>query len=155
MKLWKKVLIVVAVLGVLALGALGYGVFKIGEQAEELESSMQRYVTMTSAEQDQYVLANMEEIFAIIPKSEQVPEWDRFMDALQNDPEIQKAATEWGRSVCAELLLDMESVTKNLSAEDKAKYRQEADVEKERSDRFNALLEKLDKPAEGGKKSSQ
>lgn len=127
MKWWKKLLIAVAILAALGLGLMGYGAWKVADVYEEkIQPDMARYVQMAKEDQDQYVLAHMEDLLKSIQSDDTDEEVKLEAEAIAKDPAARQAALEVGRSMCAVLLSASDEITGKLSAEDKAKYEEEA-----------------------------
>ena len=126
MKLWKKVLIGVAILAALGIGLLGYGVWKVSDVYEQkIQPDMQRYVQMTKEEQDKYVIAHMEDLLKSIQSDDTDEKVKLEYEAIEKDPASRQAAIEVGRSMCAVLLSASDDITSKLTAADKAKYEEE------------------------------
>lgn len=139
MKLWKKILIGVAILAALGLGLLGYGTMKVADvYSEKIKPDMQRYVQMTREDQDKYVIDHLQELM----KATQNEDSDAtvMLEAMQNNPDVRQAGIEMGRSVCASLIGLSDDIMDSLSPEDKKKYEQEAKALDSRTDRFEELL---------------
>lgn len=128
MKLWKKILIGVFVLIVIAVGLVGFGMFK-GYQAykEQIEPDMLRYVKMTQQEQDQYVLTKLVDFYGFVYQRDNSEKGQATLDALTNDPAVRQAGLIWGRAICATIIKDNWDISSTLSAADRAKYAREAD----------------------------
>ena len=143
MKLWKKILIAFSILAVIGIGIFAYGIYKIeGTYTEKIVPEMKRYVQMTKEQQDEYVITHMEELLTTTSQPEDLK---YFQEAMKNDPEFRQAGVDWGRSICAVLIDMSEEISEGLSAEDKAKYKAEADARDERNDRFTKMLEQSQK----------
>lgn len=144
MKLWKKILIGVFVLVVLAVGAVGFGIFKAHKAyTEKIEPDMKRYVTMTQQEQDQYVLSKLEDFYGLAYQMNNSEEGKKAVEAMRNDPAIRQAGLVWGRSLCATIIKDSSDISANLSAAEKAKYVKEAEDFDDKSKRFQKELERI------------
>ena len=144
MKLWKKILIGVFVLAVIAVGLVGFGIFKAHKAyTEKIEPDMKRYVTMTQQEQDQYVLSKLEEFYGLAYRMNTSEEGKKAVEAMQNDPAIRQAGLVWGRSLCATIIKDSDEISANLSPQEKAKYVQEAKDFDDKSERFQKELERI------------
>ena len=144
MKLWKKILIGVFVLVVLAVGAVGFGIFKAHKAyTEKIEPDMKRYVTMTQQQQDEYVLSKLEDFYGLAYRINTSEEGKKAVEAMQSDPAIRQAGLVWGRSLCATIIKDSDEISANLSPQEKAKYVQEARDFDEKSERFQKELERI------------
>ncbi len=141
MKLWKKILIGVGILVLLALGALGYGVMKVSDvYTEKIKPDMIKYVQMTKEDQDKYVLEHMEDLFKAVQKEDEKA--GRELEAMQKDENVRKAGLELGRSFCASFVNMSDDITEKLSPEDKAKFKQEEDALDARSKHFDEVMKK-------------
>ncbi len=144
MKLWKKILIGVIVLAVIGMGAIIYGFFKIGQTyTEKVAPDMMRYVQMTQTEQDQYVLSKMSDFTEKLYGEEKEGKGKAVMEAMNKDPELRQAGLLWGRSLCASIIKEDKDIFNTLSPQNKKKYEEEADDMEERSERFQALMKKM------------
>lgn len=142
MKWWKKLLIAVGILAALGLGLIGYGVSKVSDVYEEkIQPDMQRYVQMTKAEQDEYVIAHMEDLMKSIQSDDTDEKVKLETEAIEKDPASRQAAVEVGRSMCAVLLSASEDITSKLSAADKAKYEEEGKALEARGKAFDKAVE--------------
>ena len=139
MKLWKKILIAFSILAVIGVGLVAYGIYKIeGTYTEKIVPDMKRYVQMTKEQQDEYVITHMEELLTTTSQPEELK---YFQEAMKNDPEFRQAGVDWGRSICAVFIDMSEEISAGLSAEDKARYKAEAEENDTRGDKFTKLLE--------------
>ena len=139
MKLWKKILIAFSILAVIGIGIFAYGIYKIeGTYTEKIVPDMKRYVQMTKEQQDEYVITHMEELLTTTSQPEELK---YFQEAMKNDPEFRQAGVDWGRSICAVFIDMSEEISAGLSAEDKARYKAEAEENDTRGDKFTKLLE--------------
>ncbi|MBR4695302.1 MAG: hypothetical protein IKR65_01790 [Selenomonadaceae bacterium] len=140
MKLWKKILIAVVILGVIGIGFAGYGLYKMGTAyKEKIEPDMKQYVQMTKEEQDKYVITHMEDLLVAI-QSGNDKDLQSDLDAVRNNPEVRQAGIDWGRSICASLIDMSDDISEGLSEEAKALYKAEAEAGEKRSDKFTKLL---------------
>ncbi len=133
MKTWKKVVIGIVVAGVVGLGVFTYGIVKFSTSAmEKLEPEMKQYVKMTHEEQDKYVMDNMEDLLF------QFKEYDTEgrLDLIKTDPAVRQAGLEVGRSLCASVIVDTDSIASGLTPEEREKYKQEAAETDRRNDKF-------------------
>ncbi len=144
MKLWKKLLIGVLILGAIVVGLIGYGFFKIGKTyTQDIAPDMQRYVRMTQVEQDQYVLSRMGELTMKIYGEDKDGKGRAVVEAMNNDPALRQAGIGWGRSICASIIKDDKDIFDTLSAQDKRKYKEEADDLEDRGETFQAMLKNI------------
>ena len=144
MKLWKKILIGVFVLAVVAVGVTGFGLFK-GYQAykEKIEPDMKRYVTMTQQEQDAYVMSKMGDFCDFLYQRQSSDEKRSRLEAMENDPAVRRAALVWGRGICAAIIKDNWSISSTLSAADRAKYEREADDLDDKGERMQKEMQRF------------
>ena len=144
MKTWKKVVIGLGVLGVLLIGILGYGIMKVSDSVtQKLEPDMQQYVKMSTEEQNQYVLQHMDQFMATLRAHDTKNEEAATFDAVHNDPAVRQAGLEWGRSLCAIVVVNSNSISSELDPAEKAKYEKEADEQDQRGDKFTAELDRV------------
>ncbi len=145
MKLWKKLLIGAAVLAVIVVGLVGYGVFKAGQvYTEKIEPDMKRYVLMKPQEQDEYVLSRLVELYDMVYQKGTKNEQNKAAaEAMKNNPAVRQAGLVWGRALCASFVKNSEEIFKTLSAEDKAKYSREAKDLDDKGEHFAKELEKV------------
>lgn len=147
MKTWKKVLIGVGILVVVIIGALSYGAWKIADNLmTSLEPDMQQYIKMSTEEQNQYVLQNMDKLILTLKEQDNGND-EHGYEVMKTDPVVRQAAMEWGRSVCAFVIVNSESVSANLTPSEKTKYIQEANDENERGKKFSDELDRALKDA--------
>jgi len=147
----KKILIVFAIIGVIAvigfvvLGALGYGTYKIADEALKLhEPQFRQYLQMDKAAQDKYILDNMTELFLDTDldkdgKPEDKEKLERLMK-LNEQPDIQKAFIDVGRSTLAGFILLSEPVVNEMSLEVETEYQKEYDELGLRLDKYLKLV---------------
>ena len=145
----KKILLGVVILGVIAFAIIGYGTYKVADEAlKEREPQLRQYIQLDEAAQDKYILENVDELFAKIDldkdgKPEDKEKLARFKE-LNSQPEIQKALIAAGRSVIATGIMLSEPIVNDMSAEVKAKYQAESDEFEARIDKYSKLLEAAD-----------
>ncbi len=144
MKLWKKILIGVFVLAAIAVGLIGFGIFKAHKAyTDKIEPDMKRYVTMTRQEQDQYVLSKIGDLYGFVSQMDDSAKGKAAYDALMNDPAARQASLDWGRALCATIIKDDKDISAALSAADRAKYEKEAEDFDEKNQRFQKELERI------------
>ncbi len=144
MKLWKKILIGVFVLAAIAVGLVGFGIFKAHKAyTEKIEPDMKRYVTMTRQEQDQYVLSKLGDLYGLVSKLDNSEAAKATEAAMMNDPACRQAGLEWGRAICATIIKDDRNISATLSAADRAKYEMEAKDFDDKNERFQKELERI------------
>ncbi|MBR0260602.1 MAG: hypothetical protein IJQ85_02300 [Selenomonadaceae bacterium] len=145
--MWKKIILtIVAVL--FAGGALMmYGTYKaVDDTLKQKEPQLRQYVQMDETAQNKYILDNVTELLAGIDlnkdgKPEDKEQMELFKKANTNNPEIQQALADVGRSFMAATVLLSESITKDMSADVKAKYEKESGEFETRLDKYTKLLE--------------
>ena len=132
--MFKKILIGLLILGLVA----GVGIALItyfavdsalDEIVKEKEPQLRQYVQLDETAQNQFVLEHGEEWMKIIMK-ESAPEDKAELELAQKanqDPEVQKAFIQFGRSIFAKGVMRSEAIGKELVADAKAKYQAEAD----------------------------
>ena len=157
MKLWKKILIGVMILGAVFVSLLAYGTYKVVDEiGTRMEPKMHEYIKLDVEAQNKFIWENMNELLeTFVQKGHGAEssvsindqgEIDKdIWEKIKNDPEYQKAAIQWGRSVCAFAVTNIESVAKELSPEDLTKYQAEADEQEARSEKMRAVMEKYGK----------
>ena len=127
------ILTVVAVL--IAGGALLlYGTYKVAnvaidETLKEHEPQLRQYMQMSEADQNKYVIEHADEIITE-GSTDAKPEDKEAVETLkktEGDPAVQKAIIELGRAVMAKMILRLDTLTADMSAEVKAKYEAESD----------------------------
>ena len=144
----KKILIVLAgiifMLAVVA-GVTTCGIMSITEDfLKEREPEMAKYVQMNLQEQNEYVAKNLDEILRstqVYVNAAAQENWN----AISKDPEVREASIKLARSLCAAFVLHLDTVKKNLSAEDLARYEEEANGAEGNIDEFKKAMEKYKK----------
>ena len=137
----KKILIAVLILGILGVAAvalLGYGTYKVMDDAvKEREPQFRQYLQMDEAAQNQYVLENIDELLDKVENyADDNPEGKATRERLKElnaQPEIQAALIDVGRSFTASVMLLSNSIVEEMTPEVKAK---------KESDEFEARMEK-------------
>ena len=148
-KMIKKILLGVVILGVIAFAILGYGTYKVADEAlKEREPQLRQYLQLDDAAQNKYILENVDELFAKIDldkdgKPEDKEKFARFKE-LNAQPEIQKALIDAGKSLMAVGIMLSEPIVNDLTPELKAKYQAESDEFESRIDKYSKLLEAAD-----------
>lgn len=148
----KKILIgvlILAVLGVAAFALLGYGTYKVVDEAvKEREPQFRQYLQMDTDAQNQYVLQNIEDLLSKIDidkdgKPETKEKWER-LQKLNSQPEIQNALINVGRSLTARFILFSDPIVNDMDLETKTKYENEANEFDLRLDKYTKLVEAAD-----------
>ncbi len=143
MKLWKKILIGVVVLAAVAIGLVGYGIFKIGTAyTEKIEPDMKRYAQMTVEDQNRYVSDHLDDFMGMLSQKSGDPQGQDKLEAMRRDHALRQATIEWGRSLCAAIIDASEDIGASLTPAQKAQYKKEAATLEERGNRLKALMEK-------------
>ena len=139
MKTWKKVVIGIVAAGVVGLGFFTYGIVKLSNNVmEKLEPEMKQYVKMTTEEQDKYVIDNMENLLL---KLKQFDDEDSI-GLIKTDPAVRQAGIDVGRSLCASVIVDTDSIAAELTPAEKEKYKKEAAEAEARNDKFSKEMER-------------
>ena len=148
----RKILAIIGAIVLVAIVVLGIttcGVMKVADDwVKEKEPEMRQYVQMSEAEQNAYVEKHMDELFRRIDvyskehSAESTPEEREAWKKFENDPEAKAAGLQLGRSLVAALIMASENITKELSAEDKAKYEAEANDLEARTDAYTKIADK-------------
>ena len=137
------------ILGAILIAILGYGTYKVADDVlKEAEPRLRNYLQMDEAAQNQYILDNFNEVLPEVNlykggKPEDKERLQRLMK-LNEQPEIQKALIDVGRSSLASLILSFESIVKDMSADIKAKYEKESKEFETRADKYSKLVEAAD-----------
>ena len=145
----KKILIGVVVLGAILIAFLGYGTHKVADEVlKETEPRLRNYLQMDEATQNQYILDNFNEVLPKVDfykggKPEDKERLQRLMK-LNEQPEIKKAFIDVARSSLASFILSFDTIVKDMSAGDKAKYEKEAKEFETRADKYSKLVETAD-----------
>lgn len=145
----KKILIGVVILGAILVAIFGYGTYKVADEVlKEAEPRLRNYLQMDEAAQNQYILDNFNDVLPKVDlykggKPEDKERLQRLMK-LNEQPEIQKAFIDVGRSSLASLILSFEPIVKDMSANDKAKYEKESKDFEARADKYSKLIEAAD-----------
>ena len=147
--LLKKILIGVVVLGVILVALLGYGTYKVADETlKEHEPQLREYLQLDEAAQNKYILDNFNDLLSDVDldkdgKPEDKEKIQRLMK-LNEQPEIQKAFIDVGRSVLAGLIMFSDPIVKDMSADIKAKYEKESSEFEARADKYSKLVEAAD-----------
>ena len=148
-KMVKKILLGVVILGLIAFAIIGYGTYKVADEAlKEREPQLRQYLQLDEAAQNQYILENIDELLSKVDldkdgKPEDKENFARLKE-LNSQPEIQKALIDTGRAVIATGIMLSEPIVNDMSAEVKAKYQAESDEFEARIDKYSKLIEAAD-----------
>ena len=142
----KKVLLTILVILAVGGALMMYGTYKvIDETIKEKEPQLRQYVQMDEAAQNKFILDNVTELLEGIDLDKDgKPEEKEKLELLKKantNPEIQQALIEVGRSFLATGVLMFDSISKDMSADVKAKYQKESDEFEARADKYSNLLE--------------
>lgn len=142
----KKILLAVVILGVIAAAVFGFGTYMVVDDTiKAKEPQLRQYMQLDEAAQNQYIADNFAELLSGIDldkdgKPEDKEKLEKFKQ-VNASPEVQQAFTAVGRSFLASAILFSDSLTKDMSADVKAKYQKEADEFEARADKYSKLLE--------------
>ena len=142
----KKILLGVLILGVLAFAIIGYGTYKVADETiKDKEPQLRQYLQMDEAAQNKYILDNINEILTKVDldndgKPEDKEKLELLMK-LNEQPDIQKALIELGRSLVAGVIMLSEPIVNDMSSDIKAKYQKEYDEFERRLDKYSKLVE--------------
>ena len=145
----KKILLGVVILGVIAFAVIGYGTYKVADEAlKDREPQLRQYLQLDEAAQNQYILENIDELLSKVDldkdgKPEDKENFARLKE-LNSQPEIQKALIDAGKSLMAVAIMLSEPIVNDLTPELKAKYQTESDELEARIDKYSKLLEAAD-----------
>lgn len=145
----KKILMIIGVLAILGVIAVVGGTYyfgnKVMSEIERREPEFRQYVTMTTEEQNAYVLKNIDEISISVigflgGSDADSLEAKEFLQEMDSDPEILQAKINWGRSAVATFIVGNEKITKDLSAEDLQKFQAEKAEYEVRHSEYDKLV---------------
>lgn len=150
--MFKKILIGLLVLGLIAgVGIAAITYFAVDSTLDEIvkekEPQLRQYIQLDEAAQNQFVLEHGSELMATILK-ESEPEEKAEIELAQKanqEPEVQKAFIQLGRSLFAKGVLRSETLSKNLPDDTKAKFQAEADKFTDNLKVYGEILEKAKK----------
>ena len=138
------VLVFAIILGVTTCGVLHVA----DEWSKEKEPEVRQYLQMTEADQNVYIEKHMDELFMSIsddikPDDEDIDK--ETLDKMKNDPELRDAGIKLGRSLIATFAMNSENLSKELNADDKTKYKAEADDLDSRIETYGNIMKKYEK----------
>ena len=145
----KKILLGLVVLGAIGIAIMGYSTYKVADEfLKEKEPQLRQYIQLDEAAQNKYILDNVNELFMKVDldkdgKPEDKENLKRLMK-LNEQPEIQNAFVNVGRSVLAGAILYSDSIVKDMSADVKAKYQKETEEFEARLNKYSELIEAAD-----------
>ena len=144
--MWKKVLLTIVAILVAGFAVMLYGTYKVVDTAlQAKEPQLRQYMRLDEAAQNKYIVDNFTELLegADLDK-DGTPEDKEQLELLKKantNPEIQQALADVGRSLMAEAILMSDAITKDMSADVKAKYQKESEQFETRADKYSKLLE--------------
>lgn len=128
----KKILIATIILGIAAVAFIGFGAHEVvKEEVGKKEPQLRQYVRLDEAAQNKFILDNYDDMLKEIDlnkdgKPEDNEQIELWFKAKEN-PAVQKALINFGRSFMAKSVMLSDSIVKDMSADVKAKYQQESD----------------------------
>ena len=137
------------ILGAIIVAFLGYSTYKVADETlKEHEPQLREYLQLDEAAQNKYILDNFNDLLSDVDldkdgKPEDKEKIQRLMK-LNEQPEIQKAFIDVGRSVLAGLIMFSDPIVKDMSADIKAKYEKESSEFEARADKYSKLVEAAD-----------
>lgn len=140
----KKILIAVLILGVIVVAFIGYSTYKLSNEAlKEQEPMLRQYMQMSMSEQNEYIITHAKEIIAqslekATPKDKAALE---LAEKTKNDPTVQRALVNFGRSFMAALIMHSDAIVKDMIDDVKSDYQIEADALKANADAYDQALE--------------
>ena len=154
----KKILIGVIVLFIAGAALMTYGTYKVVDEGlddfvKEKEPQLRQYLQLDEAAQNKFVMEHGAEFLDMIlkeSKPEEKADIELFQKANQN-PEVQKAFIQLGRSLFAKGVLRSETLSKNLPADVKAKYQAEADKFTDNFKVYGEIVEQVDEKIKAAK----
>ena len=136
----KKILLGVVILGLIAFAIIGYGTYKVADEAlKEREPQLRQYLELDAAAQDILSTADLDKD----GKTEDKETIERLKE-LNTQPEIQNALIQFGRSVIATGIMLSEPIVNDMTPEVKEKYQKEVDELETRLDKYSKLIEAAD-----------
>lgn len=154
----KKILIGVIVLFIAGAALMTYGTYKVVDEGlddfvKEKEPQLRQYLQLDEAAQNKFVMEHGAEFLDMIlkeSKPEEKADIEFFQKANQN-PEVQKAFIQLGRSIFAKGVLRSETLSKNLPDDVKAKYQAEADKFTDNFKVYGEIVEQVDEKIKAAK----
>ena len=154
----KKILIGVIVLFIAGAALMTYGTYKVIDEGlddfvKEKEPQLRQYLQLDEAAQNKFVMEHGAEFLDMIlkeSKPEEKADIELFQKANQN-PEVQKAFIQLGRSIFAKGVLRSETLSKNLPDDVKAKYQTEADKFTDNFKVYGEIVQQVDEKIKAAK----
>lgn len=150
----KKILLTAVAILIAGGAMMLYGTYKAADEfVKNNEPQLRQYAQMNETEQDAYVLKNADDLLAqaaVNAKPEEKTDVN-LLQAIKDDPAVQKATTELGRAIMAAAILHSENLAQDLNAQLKEKFEQEKSQLKDRLENYGEVL----KSAEAKFKAAQ
>ena len=149
----KKILIglviLSAIVGVISVGLMGYGTYKVADEViKAQEPKLRHYIQLDEAAQNKYILENVDEILVEMDLDKDGKPEDKEkiqrLRKLHAEPKIQSALIDLCRSFMAMGVMISDPIVKDLSADVKAKYEKESDQLEARLDKYSQLVDAVD-----------
>ena len=144
--MWKKVLLTIVAILIAGGAVMLYGTYKVvDEKIQEKEPQLRQYMQLDEAAQNKYIVDHFTELLEGADldkdgKPEDKGQLELWKKANTN-PEIQQALADVGRSLMATAILMSDNITKEMSADVKAKYQKESEQFDTRAEKYSKLLE--------------
>lgn len=148
----KKILLLVVIIGIVAVALFSYGTYKVADEyVKDHQPQLKAYAQMDESAQDKYVLENADELLAQATANAKPDEKEdvNLLQAIKNDPAVQKATTELGRAIMAAAILHSEEIVKDLNAQLKTKFEQEKSQLGERLAKYGEVLDAAEQKLKG------
>lgn len=149
----KKILmgfvILSAIVGVVSVGLMGYGTYKVADEViKAQEPKLRHYIQLDEAAQNKYILENVDEILVEMDLDKDGKPEDKEkiqrLRKLHAEPKIQSALIDLCRSFMATGIMISDPIVKDLSADAKAKYEKESDQLEASLDKYTQLVDAVD-----------
>ena len=149
----KKILIglviLSAIVGVISVGLMGYGTYKVADEViKAQEPKLRHYIQLDEAAQNKYILENVDELLAKVDLDKDGKPEDKEkiqrLRKLHAEPKIQSALIDLCRSFMATGIMISDPIVKDLSADAKAKYKKESDQLEASLDKYTQLVDAVD-----------
>lgn len=145
----KKILLTIVLFALVAIGFVGYGSYKVvNDTIKNKEPQIRQYIQLDEAMQNKYIIDNVSELLTDIDldndgKPEDKEKIKLLMKANDN-PEVQQALINLGRSFMASVILSSDSILKDLNENLKDKYQQESEKLKANLEIYSSIVEKIE-----------
>lgn len=140
----KKILLTVVAILIVGGALMIYGTYKAADEfVKDQEPQLRQYAQMDESAQNKYVLEHADELLAQAAANATSEEKAdvSLLQAIKDDPAVQKATTELGRAIMAAAILHSENLAKDLNAQLKAKFEQEKAQLTDRLEKYSEALE--------------